>query len=140
MKPSLTPRLLPLRCPLPFAPLRSSHPSHALRIISTPQSHRRRLSTQPSRSSPSSTPSPTAVTDALPPRWLSTLKLRVGKCLLWGLTTPQVDEAGAILQEIARDWRELLAGSEGFLTEKGRRGLWRHGVVWGEMDAFGTMY
>jgi hypothetical protein len=66
--------------------------------------------------------------------------LRVGKCLLWGLTTPQVDEAGAILQEIARDWRELLAGSEGFLTEKGRRGLWRHGVVWGEMDAFGTMY
>ena len=45
----------------------------------------------------------------------------------------QMEEAGMILKEIARDWRELVAGSEGFLTGKTRRGLHRHNVVWGEM-------
>lgn len=45
----------------------------------------------------------------------------------------QVEEAGLILKEIARDWRELVAGSEGFLTGKTRRGLHRQNVVWGEM-------
>lgn len=120
--------LLPLRCP---APLR---PPHHLRILSTSAPNRRRFSTaQPLHS----TPSPKAVTDSLDPRWLSTLKTRVGKCLTFGLQRPQIDEAGAILQEIALDWRDLLAGSEGFLTGKGRRGLWRHGVVWGEMDVMG---
>ena len=31
------------------------------------------------------------------------------------------------------DWRELLAGSEGFLTGRGRAGYERREVVWGEM-------
>ena len=34
---------------------------------------------------------------------------------------------------VARDWRELLAGSEGFLTGKGRAGCEGREVVWGEM-------
>jgi hypothetical protein len=55
--------------------------------------------------------------------------------MMFGLKPAQIDEAGAILEEIARDWRELVAGSEGFLTSRERRGLWRHRVVWGEMDA-----
>jgi hypothetical protein len=49
------------------------------------------------------------------------------------LTQPQVREAGAILQELSHDWRELVAGSEGFLTGEDRRGLFRQDVVWGEM-------
>ncbi|OKL60210.1 hypothetical protein UA08_04828 [Talaromyces atroroseus] len=53
---------------------------------------------------------------ALDPRWLTILKRRVGKCLMFGLKPAQVDEAGRILQRLAKDWRELTAGSEGFLT------------------------
>ncbi len=52
---------------------------------------------------------------------------------MFGLKPAQVEEAGSILKEIARDWRELVAGSEGFLTGKRRRGLYRQNVVWGEM-------
>jgi len=56
-----------------------------------------------------------------------------------GLEEPQMDQASAILAEIAQDWRELLAGSEGFLTGPGRRGLYRQAVVWGEMvSSLGT--
>lgn len=67
------------------------------------------------------------------PRWLTMMKRRVGKCMMFGLKPAQVDDAGKILQQLARDWRELIAGSEGFLTDGKRRGLYRHNVVWGEM-------
>lgn len=70
---------------------------------------------------------------ALSPRWLSDVKMRIGKCIMFGLTTDQTKEACSILQEIALDWRGLVAGSEGFLTEKDRAGLYRQAVVWGEM-------
>lgn len=76
-----------------------------------------------------------AATASLSPRWLSEVKQRVGKCILFGLKPHQTDHAGHILQEIARDWRELVAGSEGFLTSKDRRGMFRQEVVWGEMDS-----
>jgi hypothetical protein len=52
---------------------------------------------------------------------------------MFGLRPEQTREAGSIVQEIAADWRELIAGSEGFLTSKDRRGLYRQDVVWGEM-------
>ena len=44
-----------------------------------------------------------------------------------------MDEAGDIMKAVARDWRELLAGSEGFLTGRGRAGCERREAVWGEM-------
>jgi hypothetical protein len=53
---------------------------------------------------------------------------------MFGMKPDQVDEAGQILQELARDWRTLVAGSEGFLTGKGRVGLQSQAVVWGEQD------
>ncbi|KAF2144410.1 uncharacterized protein K452DRAFT_266212 [Aplosporella prunicola CBS 121167] len=88
-----------------------------------------------SSSSPSSNSSASAApaTAPLNPRWLSDLKARIGKCIMFGLKPAQVQRAGAILLEMSRDWRELVAGSEGFLTTKGWRGLYRQGVVWGEM-------
>jgi hypothetical protein len=52
---------------------------------------------------------------------------------MFGLKPAQIDEAGKVLQQLARDWRELIAGSEGFLTDEKRRSLYRHNVVWGEM-------
>ncbi|KAJ4290896.1 hypothetical protein N0V90_010092 [Kalmusia sp. IMI 367209] len=72
-------------------------------------------------------------TASLSPRWLSDLKTRVGKCINFGISNEQTREAGAILQEMGDDWRDLVAGSEGFLTGKGRWGLYRHQVAWGEM-------
>jgi hypothetical protein len=67
-------------------------------------------------------------TEKLSPRWL-------GKCMTFGMQAEQVARAGAVLETVARDWRELVAGSEGFLTSEDRRGFYRHAVVWGEMDS-----
>jgi hypothetical protein len=76
-----------------------------------------------------------AATTQLSPRWLSDVKTRVGTCLSFGLTPPQTALAGSILEEIADDWRELVAGSEGYLTSPTRRGLHRWPVAWGEQDS-----
>jgi hypothetical protein len=76
-----------------------------------------------------------SATTSLSPRWLSDVKQRIGKCITFGLKPHQVDEAGKMLAEISQDWRELVAGSEGFLTGPKRRGLYRQEVVWGEMDS-----
>lgn len=77
---------------------------------------------------------------ALPPRWLSELKQRIGKCIIFGLKPEQVWRAGYILDVLAKEWRDLLAGSEGFLTGKNRAGLERQNVVWGEMDSMVCSY
>ncbi|KAF1970431.1 hypothetical protein BU23DRAFT_474080 [Bimuria novae-zelandiae CBS 107.79] len=74
-------------------------------------------------------------TASLSPRWLSDLKTRIGKCILFGLDGAQTGEAGAILHEVNAHWRDMLAGSEGFLTGKDRWGLYRQQVQWGEMDS-----
>ncbi|OQE15841.1 hypothetical protein PENFLA_c030G01919 [Penicillium flavigenum] len=84
--------------------------------------------------------SPTTFSQTLPdsastpinPRWLTMTKRRVGKCMMFGMKPAQIDEGGKILQQLAKEWRELVAGSEGFLTDKKRRSLFRHNVVWGE--------
>lgn len=58
----------------------------------------------------------------------------------FGLSYEQSQEAGSICEELATSWRDLSAGSEGYLTGKGRRGLWKHKVVWGEqVGVIGTI-
>lgn len=59
---------------------------------------------------------------------------------MFGINPAQVEEAGSILQETTQDWRELVAGSEGFLIGKQWRGLYRQAVVWGEMVALTNKY
>ncbi|KAM3070409.1 hypothetical protein ACMFMG_010236 [Clarireedia jacksonii] len=54
---------------------------------------------------------------------------------MFGLTRSQARRAGDILEVLGRDWRELIAGRDGFLVDKRRAGLYRHRVVWGEMDS-----
>ena len=76
-----------------------------------------------------------SATAQLSPRWLSDLKSRIGACITLGLTPAQTALAGSILHEVARDWRELVAGSEGYLTSPSRRGLHRWPVAWGEQDS-----
>ncbi|KAL2700019.1 hypothetical protein AAEP93_008542 [Penicillium crustosum] len=77
-------------------------------------------------------PIPDSVSTPINPRWLTMTKRRIGKCMMFGMKPAQIDEGGKILQQLAKEWRELIAGSEGFLTDKKRRSLYRHNVVWGE--------
>jgi len=76
---------------------------------------------------------PAPATTALSPRWLSDVKMRIGKCIMFGMKSEETEEAGAILEQISRDWRELVAGSEGFLIAEPWEGLYRQEVVWGDM-------
>lgn len=70
-----------------------------------------------------------------PQRWITDLRSRVGKCIIFGCTNQQVSRAAAVLRALAVEWKDLLAGSEGFLTG-GRRGLDSQKIAWGEMDSF----
>lgn len=78
-------------------------------------------------------------TAVLNPRWLSDLKHRIGTCLTFGCTAEQTRQAGQILSTISRDWRELTAGSEGYLTSPQRCSIYRRLVIWGEMDQMGRI-
>lgn len=71
------------------------------------------------------------------PRWLSDTKARIGKCVTFGMSSELVDQAAKTLREISADWRNLVAGSEGFLTDPKRAGLHKHAIVWGEQDTMG---
>ncbi|KAI2056845.1 hypothetical protein LOZ43_003361 [Ophidiomyces ophidiicola] len=73
-------------------------------------------------------------------KWLSKTKQRLAKCMQYGLKPEQALVAGDISQQVARDWRELVAGGEGFLTCEKRQGLSKHNVVWGEMDVMPMTY
>ena len=69
----------------------------------------------------------------VPARAFSDLKTRIAKCVMFGLSASQVDEAGDILRSATRQWRDLVAGSEGFITRKGWPGLEGLEVAWGDM-------
>lgn len=72
----------------------------------------------------------------LPPaRWVSDVRARIGKCIIFGCDAAQIQRAAKIIGTLAREWRVLSAGSEGFLSG-GLRGLEDQQVVWGEMDSF----
>ncbi|GAM82360.1 hypothetical protein ANO11243_003390 [Dothideomycetidae sp. 11243] len=102
----------------------------SLRIWQSPsrQTCLRHASIQSRHQSSSSSAAPS-------PKWLSELPARIGKCLTFGTTEAQTRDATEVLRAVASDWRELMAGSEGFLTGSDRRGLYRQSVVWGDMDS-----
>ncbi|KFY49377.1 hypothetical protein V495_00619 [Pseudogymnoascus sp. VKM F-4514 (FW-929)] len=97
-----------------------------------------RASTRPS-STDSSKHSNGDALPALSPRWLSDTKLRIGKCLTFGMNAEQVQRASKICKILGEDWKELLAGSEGYLTNDKRAGLLGHRVSWGEQDVMGHL-
>jgi hypothetical protein len=66
-------------------------------------------------------------------RWLSEQKLRLGRLFFHGATAAETHEAGALLSDLAQNWRQYVAGAEGYLICSKRRGLYRHAVAWGEM-------
>ncbi|KAI0420309.1 thioesterase-like superfamily-domain-containing protein [Xylaria grammica] len=101
-----------------------------------------RFSAPPVRGAPfgtkaaSSAPERAGARPPPPSRWVSDVPARIGKCVMFGCDAAQVRRAAGVLGTLARDWRGLSAGSEGFLS--GARGaLEDQQVVWGEMDSFG---
>ncbi|KAL1835531.1 hypothetical protein VTJ49DRAFT_6535 [Mycothermus thermophilus] len=85
-------------------------------------------------------PSTPDASSSLPPpppqRWISDLRVRVGKCLMFGCNETQIARAALVMRALATEWRDLLAGSEGYLTG-GRGGLDGREIAWGEQDTFG---
>lgn len=53
---------------------------------------------------------------------------------MFGMDKQQTSRAAEVLRVLGEEWRELVAGKEGFLTGPKRAGLHRRRVVWGEMD------
>lgn len=51
-----------------------------------------------------------------------------------GLSKEQAVEAAAVCKALGQEWRDFVAGREGFLVDRKRAGLLRQAVVWGEMD------
>ncbi|KAL2268897.1 hypothetical protein VTJ83DRAFT_3743 [Remersonia thermophila] len=94
-----------------------------------------------SQHSPEPSSSASDASSSLPPppppqRWISDLRARVGKCIIFGCNEAQIARAAAVMRALATEWRVLLAGSEGYLTG-GRAGLDGRDIAWGEQDPFG---
>jgi hypothetical protein len=53
---------------------------------------------------------------------------------MFGMSREQSAKAAGVLKILAAEWRDLVAGREGFLVDKKRAGLIGQRVVWGEMD------
>ncbi|RDW83425.1 hypothetical protein BP5796_04916 [Coleophoma crateriformis] len=70
-----------------------------------------------------------------PSKWLGESKERIGKCLKFGTDKEQTQEAADMLATLGREWRQLVAGGEGFVTRPGGEGMLRQRVVWGDMDS-----
>ncbi|KAK4203035.1 thioesterase-like superfamily-domain-containing protein [Triangularia verruculosa] len=90
----------------------------------------------PSRLNQSPTPATTGENPPPPPKqWIPDLRARLGKCIIFGCSNAQISRAASVLRALAVEWKDLVAGSEGFLTG-GRRGLDGRQIAWGEMDSF----
>jgi hypothetical protein len=59
---------------------------------------------------------------------------------MFGMSREQSAKAAGVLKILAAEWRDLVAGREGFLVDKKRAGLIGQRVVWGEMDVMVCFY
>ncbi len=53
---------------------------------------------------------------------------------MFGMDEEQAARTAAVCRVLGEEWRDLVAGREGFLVDRKSAGLLRQGVVWGEMD------
>ncbi|KAK3995595.1 thioesterase-like superfamily-domain-containing protein [Cladorrhinum sp. PSN332] len=119
-----------------FPPSRALLTSNSLRTLgSSPHISRPFSVSAVSRLSAPSSTTPKKV-EAPPSRWIGDLRDRIGKCIIFGCNNQQVSRAAVVLRALALEWKDLLAGSDGYLTG-GRRGLDGREIAWGEMDSFG---
>ena len=79
---------------------------------------------------------------AMPPnntaRFLTETKARLGKCITFGLSSGHhYNETSSVLSGLARNWRKIVIGREGYVTTLERAGLCRHRIAWGDHDQMG---
>ena len=70
-------------------------------------------------------------TEPLPSRWLPDLKSRIKK--IQDASPSKAGRADALSQDLDSRWLDLIAGSEGFLTQPEWRGLDRREIIWGDI-------
>src|ERR1700743_1104234 len=58
---------------------------------------------------------------------------RLGYITNHGVSHQSAPQVAQILKTICNDWRDLVAGSEGFLTAENRRGVSGRAIEWGDM-------
>ena len=102
----------------PSLPLPSSRQFTPLRTLTTSKAHNSNSNSKPN-----------------PSHWLTHQKARIGKCIQFGLSRPQLGQCSQILDILCKEWKLLVAGREGYVSA--RAGVERHKVVWGEMDSMG---
>ncbi|KAH7268569.1 thioesterase-like superfamily-domain-containing protein [Fusarium solani] len=76
-------------------------------------------------------------TAPLDSRWFSNLQARIEKLRSSKYPPECVSQAEKLYQHTTTDWIELLAGREGFLTDKSWRALDHYPLLWGDMDSMG---
>ncbi|KAK2057126.1 hypothetical protein LY76DRAFT_594467 [Colletotrichum caudatum] len=70
-------------------------------------------------------------------RWFSELQARLQHLRSIAGSPPFLEEADQLMRRTDAQWIQLLAGSQGFLTEPKWRGLDNHQLFWGDMDSMG---
>ncbi|KAJ3543634.1 hypothetical protein NM208_g3474 [Fusarium decemcellulare] len=66
-------------------------------------------------------------------RWFSDLQARIGQLRSSDNAPECVKQAEELYQHTTENWIELLAGREGFITDKSWRGLDHYQLLWGDM-------
>lgn len=69
----------------------------------------------------------------LPSRWFTDLRTQLKDLSTEKYPRECVDEAQKLYNSSEENWLELLAGQQGFLTEKTWRGIDNHPLLWGDM-------
>ncbi|KAM0548056.1 hypothetical protein ACHAPJ_010114 [Fusarium lateritium] len=72
-------------------------------------------------------------TKPLTSRWLSDLQARIQELKNPKYPAECVSQAEKLHQHTTQDWIELLAGREGYMTDKSWRGLDHYQLLWGDM-------
>ncbi|KAF5691275.1 hypothetical protein FDENT_3509 [Fusarium denticulatum] len=72
---------------------------------------------------------------SFPSRWFADLQAQLKKFANNDYPASCVEEAKRQLVSNDRNWLQLLAGQQGFLTDKKWRGLDNHQLLWGDMDS-----
>ncbi|CAG2007491.1 unnamed protein product [Fusarium graminearum] len=72
---------------------------------------------------------------ALPSRWFADLQTQLKELTTERYPKECTEKAQKLYAFSEQNWLELLAGQQGFLTEKKWRGIDNHQLLWGDMDS-----
>nr|RBQ91073.1 hypothetical protein FVER53263_06523 [Fusarium verticillioides] len=76
---------------------------------------------------------------SFPSRWFADLQAQLKKFTSDSYPSSCVQEAKRQLVSNDQNWLQLLAGQQGFLTDKKWRGLDNHQLLWGDMDSMHSL-